>query len=228
MKQQLLSLYESRHDDFKSVRVTHPDEDMAGPFLMSPNDKYKNQQNRLLIVGQETFGWYYHLDDLAKQMTVYEDFNLGEEYYSSPFWNVIRKIERILGKEPYSSAWTNISKYDHNEWRPIGEFANTISKLDDILIQEIKIIQPKICLFFTGPSFDNRLENIYEGLQFAQVDTFDLRTLAKLVHPELPALTFRSYHPNYLRRSGIEGDFIKFVESLNSDRKSLLIQEKKY
>ena len=214
MKEQLLTAYQKRHADFKTVRAAYPDEDMAGPFLMSPNEKYATQPNRLLIIGQETYGWDYHVDDLTKQMEVYEKFNVGEEYYASPFWNVTRKVEKALGNEPYSCAWTNISKYDLDGGRAYGEYETTISTLDDVLLEEIKILKPNVCLFFTGPSFDNRIERLFDGVNFSSVADFNQRQLCRLEHADLPALTFRTYHPNYLRRSGQEADFIDFVVGL--------------
>ena len=59
MREQLLNVYNERHQDFKDVKNKFPDEDMAGPFLMSPTPIYDQQANPLLIIGQETFGWEY-------------------------------------------------------------------------------------------------------------------------------------------------------------------------
>jgi hypothetical protein len=214
MKDILLTAYSQRHTDFKTVRATYPDDDLAGPFLMSPNDKYAKQLNPLLIIGQETYGWSYHVDDLVKQMEVYEKFNVGEDYYASPFWNVTRKVEKALGNEAHSCAWTNFSKYDLDGGRAYGDYETTISTLDNVLVDEIRILQPKVCIFFTGPSFDNRIRNVFDGVSFEQVTDFDLRQLCQLKHADLPILTFKTYHPNYLRRSGQETDFIKFITDL--------------
>jgi hypothetical protein len=80
MKNELLSLYTKRQEDFKKVVERFPEDDLAGPFLMSPNPDYYTSPNKLLIIGQETNGWSYHIDDISKQMTTYEDFNVGVEY----------------------------------------------------------------------------------------------------------------------------------------------------
>jgi hypothetical protein len=76
----------------------------------------KITQNNLflfLAIGQETYGWEIFSDvvteeECAGMMSAYEDFNVGEKYYASPFWNVIRKIETALGNEP---CVTGIKKY---------------------------------------------------------------------------------------------------------------------
>ncbi|MGN7821111.1 hypothetical protein ACTJJB_13350 [Chitinophaga sp. 22536] len=98
-----------------------PDNALAGPFLMSPNAAYSNQKLRLLIVGQETCGWGDSAD-VAEQMEVYESFNIGENYRATPFWNMARKIERALGNEEYSCAWSNVSKFDLDGGRAYGKF----------------------------------------------------------------------------------------------------------
>ncbi|WP_129021337.1 hypothetical protein [Edaphocola flava] len=214
MKEQLLKAYQDRQADFKTVKAKFSDEDMAGPFLMSPNDKYAQQPFPLLIVGQETNGWDYHVDDLNKQMRVYENFNVGINYYASTFWNVTRKVEQALGNEPHTCSWTNISKFDLDGGRSYGEYETAIATLDNLLLTEIKIIKPKVCLFLSGPSFDGRLKNIFPDIEFAAVTGHSSRELSQLKHLDLPTFTFRSYHPNYLRRSGLEPEFINFIASL--------------
>ncbi len=214
MKQKLLSLYNSRHQDFVNLSSQYREVDLHGPFLMSPNSIYDKQKLPLLIIGQETYGWDKNIDDLSKQMDSYEKFNVAENYYSSPFWNIARKTEKALGNEQYSCAWTNISKYDGDGGRAYGEYEIAISTLDDLLIDEIQITQPKVCLFFTGPAFDNRLKTTFENIEFIEQQGWTTRQLCRLKHPCLPEHSFRAYHPNFLRRSGFESDFIKFVETI--------------
>jgi len=216
MRSQLLKLYQSQHNIFNEVRNQFPNDDLAGPFLVSPNNKYTLQKNQLLVIGQETKGWGYDIDDLNKQMEGYEKFNLGINYYASPFWNVTRKLEKAIGNEHYSSVWTNISKFDVSGKRAIGKHEVAISKLDNILIDEINILKPNVCIFFTGPSFDYRLKRIFPSLNFKAVDNFNKNNLCQLSHPNLPELSFRSYHPNYLRRSKKENSFLQFMTTLSN------------
>ena len=219
MKDKLLKAYQVRQEDFDFIIKENPEENMGGPILISPNEKYYKQPNPLLIVGQQTSGWDCCFDDqskeinLLKQMEVYEKFNLGKNYYSSPFWNVTRKVEAAIGNEPYSCAYTNINKFDHDGERPYSGYEKEIVVLDDILVTEIKIIKPKICLFFTGHSFDGRIRNIFSEVEFAKIEGWDWtpRQLSHLKHPDLPFLTFRTYHPRYLRQKGLETDFIEFL-----------------
>ena len=211
MKNELLELYSKRQKDFKSVLEKFPEDDLAGPFLMSPSPDYYNQPNRLLIIGQETNGWSYHIDDLEKQMKQYDDFNVGIEYYASPFWNITRKVETALDNKPYSCAWTNLNKFDLDAGRPYGEYEVEISKLDDILVSEINILKPDFCLFYTGPSFDYRIKKIFKDIEFIEIPNFTARQFCKLKHPDLPENSYRSHHPKSLRIRYIEDDFINYI-----------------
>jgi hypothetical protein len=214
MKSELLKAYEGRHAELKSVRAKFPNDNISGAILISPNEKYAKQSKPLLIIGQETSGWDYKNDNLVEQMKVSEDFNLGEQYYASPFWNVVRKVERVLGHEEYSCAQTNISKFDVEGGRAYGEHEIAISALDNLLVTEIDILQPKICLFFTGPNFDDRISKIFPNVEFVAVGNHPINQFSQLRHENLPLLTFRSYHPRYLRQSGQENNFIEFITSL--------------
>ncbi|GAI28337.1 unnamed protein product, partial [marine sediment metagenome] len=212
INEQLKQIYQSRINDFKQIVKKFPDDDLAGPILMSPNDLYVNQPKRLLIVGQQTNGWTYHVDDIDSQMKTYEEFNLGVDYYSSPFWNITRKLELTLGNVEYSCAWTNINKFDLDASRPYGDYEIEISKLDFILINEIDILKPDICIFFTGPSFDQRIKSIFKGVSFDSIDNWENRQLCRLKHEKLPQLTFRTHHPKSLRIRYLEDDFIDLIK----------------
>jgi hypothetical protein len=218
MKEQLTELYKNNIDNFKSVYNKFPNDKLCGPFLTSPGELYDKQPNKLLVVGQETNEWSDEIDDIEKQMGCYEEFNVGINYRSSPFWNVTRKLEKALGNEPYSCAWTNISKFDVNGKRPQGIHLEEIKRLDSTLVDEINILKPDICIFFTSISFDDRIFDTFPHVVFTAVDLWDMRQLSQLRHPSLPALTFRTYHPKYLRMKGMEEGFIKMMKFMKDKK----------
>lgn len=215
MKANLTALYETKKKDFVRIYNQFPaDSYLYGPFLMSPNDSYLNQKRKLLVIGKESNGWSCHVDDVEKQMGHYENFNVGETYYASPFWSITRYVEEAIGNDSLSCAWSNFSKFDVNQGSPYGEFEKAISTLDDLIIDEIKIVKPSVCIFFTGPTLDDRLKKVFEGVKFESCDDWSIRALSRLVHPNLPQHTYRVYHPNYLRRKHYEGKFIEFMGSI--------------
>jgi hypothetical protein len=66
-----------------------------------------------------------------------------------------------------------------------------------LLQAEIEITKPSVVVFFTGPSYDHRLASTFPGLSFETSS----RRLSRVFHPLLPRHSYRTYHPNYLRRS---------------------------
>ena len=84
--------------------------------------------------------------------------------------------------------------------------------MNGLLCDAFALLKPKVCLFFTGPDFDDRLRHTFHGLVYQPVAEWSERVLARLVHPALPANTFRTYYPNYLRRSGQEASFLEFMQ----------------
>jgi hypothetical protein len=215
MKDELLKVYQNRQADFINIMAQFPGKlNGHGPLLISPKEIYTTQQNPLLIVGQSTNEWDSNVEDIPKQMEVYEDFNLGKDQGNDPFWSVVRKVEKALGNEYYSCAWTNINKFDIGGENPSGEYATAIATLDDILVPEIKILKPKICIFLTGPDFDGRIKKIFPEIEFTEVEGYPIRQLSRLKHPDFPVLSFRTYHPGYLRRGKLEDGFIEFVKGI--------------
>jgi hypothetical protein len=214
MKEELFKLYSDSKDNFKDVVGAFPGDDLAGPFLMSPAQKYYNQKKPLLIVGQETNGWTYHVDEIQKQMDTYEEFQVGKGFDTTTFWNVARKVESVLGNEPHSCAWTNLSKFDLYGGKSYGKYEKMISTVDKILLEEIKIVNPKVCLFFTGPDFDMRLKKVFDGVIFEPIGDWNVKQFCRLIHPELPQYSFRSYHPKSLRLRRLENDLLDYLAKM--------------
>ena len=208
----LKELYKSKITEFKSIVEKFPTHNLMGPLLMSETKEYENSKLKLLIIGQETNGWGEYSENIEQGMEHYLSFNLGSEYYSSPFWNVTRKIENILGNNKYSCAWTNLNKFDDNSNRPEGEVAKKISEIDSLLIDEIKILKPDIVIFFTSHHFDDRIMNIFNGAEFNTLKDFTINHCSSIKHKDLPSFSFRTYHPNYLRRSGLENGFLDLIK----------------
>jgi hypothetical protein len=224
LRNELLTSYMNRTTDFQRIHELCKESDIAGPFLMSSNEAYPRQKSPFLVIGQETMGWEtcnYPItkEECERMMDFYEDFNVGEKYRSTPFWNTVRKIEDKLGNEPYTCEWTNISKYDLDSSRPDAEHEQIFSSVDNLLLDEIRILEPKVCVFFTGHSFDYRIKNIFNGVDFLPVNEFEVHQFCQLKHDKLPLLTFRTYHPKYLVMSGLAEDVIECIGKMSSDKR---------
>jgi hypothetical protein len=213
---ELFDFYSSHLMEFEAVsRWSTEHQKFNGPYLCSPGKEYCDSKLKIVIVGQETNGWTSHTD-VSKQMQTYSDFSLGKKYFSSPFWNVIRKIEKELNGEHYCCASLNLNKFDINGKPPREPFLTTIEKLDHILYDEIQLLKPDVVIFFTGPKYDRRISKLFNN-ELTEIDGFHKRKLAEMTLADKPFKIFRTYHPNYLRRTGLENQVIhQMVTSVNS------------
>lgn len=211
MNNELQKLYLSCLDDFKIFSDDNKKLDLCGPLCIKVGG-YAQQKTKLMIVGQETYGWCNSLT-LGEQLDTYEEFNFGSAYVSSPFWNITRKLERALRVDPYAIAWSNINRFDCGGSSPDGTaIEETIRSFDFILKEEIEILAPDACVLFTNRKYDNRLSDLFIGLVFADIDNLPASHFARLHHPSLPAFTIRAPHPKTIRMMSWENDFIEYIK----------------
>ena len=205
--------YTANHDRLVTVRESFGDTHLEGPLLMDL-DTYWRQSVKLMIVGQETNGWNCDYDDLQTLKKTYREFNMGERYYSSPFWNMTRKIEALIGLPAFSCAWTNLNRFDY-EGGPVPDHAvPKLSELDYFVREEVRLVSPHVCLFYTNYKYDARLAKVFSGLEFQKVEGLPFKHFCRLVHPMLPHHTYRTPHPRTIRTQRWEKPFLSVMESL--------------
>ena len=207
----LRELYQDNKIALDKVREAFINEDLEGPLLMELGNYYE-QSIKLFIIGQETNGWNCNYNDHNSLLKTYRNFNMGEHYYSSPFWNITRKIEDIIGVSRYSCAWSNINRYDHNRGEPKALILNEIRTLDYLVAEEISTIQPDVCLFFINRKYDYRLQELYPGIQMRAVEGLPFNHFVQLHHKSLPSYSFRTPHPKAIRLRKWEKAFIDVMK----------------
>jgi hypothetical protein len=184
---------------------------VSNPHLITAPPEYAKADVRLMVIGQQTFGYVGQLgqdlgaDPVGRLMDVYTDFRLGEHYRTSPFWAAAHQVYAHLNPKgpPAGFIWSNLIKVDQYGNRPDPAVEEECCDLFGVLTDEIALLQPDVVLFFTGPQYDQRLLTTFAGAKLLEVGTHPLRELARVEHPWLPAWTFRTYHPAYLRRRGL-------------------------
>jgi hypothetical protein len=205
----LLKLYESKINGLSSLNRELVDfGDYDGPFLMSPPcEDYRNSKKRLLVVGQETNGWVGErrangLDDIHKNMQVYKDFDFGgARFKNSNFFRYMTySAEQITDKNIF--MWTNVLKFGKKSGRgtPSEKVIAAERKFFNVLIDEIKIIDPTCVLFVSGPNYDSRIQKMIPDAEFLEVEGFGIRQIAKIKSVHLPMVSYRIYHPGYGNR----------------------------
>jgi hypothetical protein len=92
-------------------------------------------------------------------------------------------------------VWSNLVKVDQNGERPSAQVEAIISRYA-LVPREIAIIRPRAVFFLTGYTYDSRLQETFPGCQLEPVAP----AIDRVLHSDLPNASFRTYHPNYLRR----------------------------
>jgi len=198
MNQRLYSLY---HAAVAELDLALPvGAGISRPLLLYVPDAYHAAAIKLMIVGQETAGWCEPGDTVDTLLAVYCGFDLGRKCRRSHFWQAAHKVYRGLNPQGPERAflWSNLVKVDQCERRPEPAVEEAVSRLG-LLPAEIAITQPDAVIFFTGPRYDDRLRSTFPGLSLNPV----LPAVARVEHTSLPAPSYRTYHPRYLRRSGL-------------------------
>lgn len=176
-------------------------DNVSSPLLIRVPEGYESNPRKLMVVGQQTFGWGSpeHSGTVEKLMEGYGEFDLAASYRPSPFWTASHELHKALNPDspPRTFLWSNLVKVDQEGRRPDPAVEDAVARLD-LLAMEIEVTQPDVVVFFTGPSYDLRLAATFAGIGFTEIAP----GITTLKHPILPARSFRTYHPAYLRRSG--------------------------
>ena len=139
---------------------------------------------------------------------VYEVFKFAETQPAtrrSPFWCAFRELNETRREARF--IWSNLFRVDFNEQSVLVAPESTQREIREaqrgLLSDEIGILGPLVVVFFTGPRYDHELEAEFPGVRFCPIEgSSSTRKLARLEHARLPYDSVRTYHPNYLKKSG--------------------------
>ena len=188
------------------------------PLLMKVTEEYCRAPLRILFYGQETEGWgpdpTQSLDcfiggglPVERLVDFYGafDFAATSPRRKSPFWRAFREFRTMEGS---SLLWNNLckvafasaGKYSFLK-APIERKTEFVRQQTQLLREEVRILLPHAVIFVTGPHYDHILNQVFETEGIEQVMPNATSTeLGRLVSRYLPALSFRTYHPGFLRR----------------------------
>jgi len=198
----------------------------TNPLLLNVNEKkYINSDIKVLILGQETNNWGDNFcDSINETLEIYNDFyNSGyaTNSYGGHFWNGFNRfgslLENKFQNKKISYLWSNVIRIGASG-RNLNYPENYIYKIEtatfNILEKELEILKPDIILFISGPNYDNNIRKILKDVEFINCDEgFTKRQIAKLKFKNHKNI-FRTYHPNYLWRKGINKYFQTIINSI--------------
>ena len=183
----------------------------ANPMMLSLDDEALLKSTKLIMIcGQETWGWDDFGATVAHSMMKYHRFFIDEEFYTgyrkSAFWKAFRFLQQGLRAayrgQAVSFVWQNLSKLGRNDGKTgvTAEIRSLERNYFPVLAAELKILQPDVVVFLTGPNRDRDILFHFPDASFEQAgEEANLRKRAWVSSPSLPRATLRLYHPSYFR-----------------------------
>lgn len=179
MARDLRALYERHLSDLSALLERH--RETSYPHLINPSPAYSAAQRRLVFVGQQTAGWEPN-DAIAAAIDRDPEAHLIPrmlELYAqalpklkrSPFWWAVRQVQQSLTPNAPSDAsvWANLVKVDQAKQRPPAEVDRDWFEQFNVLAPEMRILQPDVAIFFTGPHYAQRLLESFPGARIVPV-----------------------------------------------------------
>jgi hypothetical protein len=221
---QLKTLYENKWKDLTSEADKIKGIKPAHPLLIKVNDNYEKADIKVMIFGQETFGWNGDfpskkgIDFLMNDYDCYLNNNTQDYFYKGrvkrknkrTFWNrsnfkyFQEQLEKHFKDKNVEFLWNNLSKIGKNgkgkQTDEIKELENTYF---NVLKKELEILKPDIIIFVTGPTRDRILTSKLNTTLEHCSPQYKTRQLAKVIFNDITnadnkeILAFRTYHPRY-------------------------------
>jgi hypothetical protein len=225
--QELLKLYQSNwnslSEKLEEIKTSALPTKPTNPLLIrvGNEEKYFNSDIRVMIFGQETNDWGNDFqNNIENTLSIYDDF-FNSNYcfkYGGQFWNGISRFLKILEDQNPNKAiefvWNNVVKIGKSGGK--GMPPNYIYQIEQenfsILKNEVEILEPNLILFLSGPNYDSILSNQFDNPDFEKIENYSQRQIAKIKLENID-FTFRTYHPNFLWRNGINDYFNEIINT---------------
>ena len=238
MNKQLLELYSGIHPILSDAVGKWNDDASHGirisnPWLLHVSDKYANAAKRVMLIGQEPWGWkgQYSKEKsaewLMEKYRVFIDHQTTKgEYRPSPIWNLYRNIIE-WGRESNTHVISNnigklcyVKKNKDGKWKAgTHGFHETVNRLMiPIFRKEIEICQPDIIIFVCGKDYEHKYIREWLGdYEAVGVEGISKEKLAELRFNDsslhLPKV-IRTYHPRYLQMNKNKTNWGKEIYSI--------------
>ena len=206
----LLDLY-SRHWEnlLLNGKSLAPDFPTNPMLLWLDEDHFSTAAKRIIICGQEPWGWDGFGTSIEEGMKSYRRFFVEEQFYpgygQSAFWKAFRFLKAAICKlfpdDQCYFIWQNVSKMGRNDGNTgvTDEIRQLERKCFPVLREEMALLKPDVVVFLTGPNRDWDITFHFPDATFTPLAGYSTRQMARVRSAALPATTLRLYHPNYYR-----------------------------
>ena len=167
--------------------------------------EYEQSPIRLLVIGQETHGWWGEWDgNLTKDRIdwlrgQYREFDRGRDFHS-PFFQAATVLQQRLNPsaDPFGFMWLNLYICDQNK-RLAAKSVTEALRSVSLLRQEIGVLRPDAVVFFAGRAYEYAITH----RQYFPDAVFcpHSRLWSEVRASGLPKAAAKTYHPKYLRLS---------------------------
>ncbi|MCK9169758.1 MAG: hypothetical protein M0P01_05025 [Treponema sp.] len=236
---ELLKNYRSVHNNKKmrSLVAKHNahcrgkkrDEMIVCPLFLYANDEYLKADLKIMVFGQETYGWecrkskdekdasdYSKCTDVKDIIANYKWVfsNKDSEYATNGkscrgvFFQEMRlltsKVKRLDENKKVAAIWNNVNKLGQDSAGTGQDIYSTITKVyfNKLVEKEIEILKPSVCIFLSGPNYDDIIADVLPDTEWIEQQGLDKRQFALLKLNKFPGiLALRTYHPRYLYQS---------------------------
>ena len=226
-------------DNWQQLIENGKEKEAANPLLIKVSNSYIEADLKVMIFGQETYGWNGTLGDkntdIEFLMSDYDAYLHNDEKYefhyknrlkrkrSRSFWsrkNFLFFQEKLKYKGVKTSfLWNNLAKIGNSasaKNNGLGKQSKAIKKLEESYFQvfeeELEILNPDLIIFRTG----NRHIPNSTSAKLTKVNPATTVKLEKF--PNI--LAIKSYHPN--SRVFSKESKYKVLEVINSEFKELM------
>ena len=240
----LKSVYQEYWDRLLDAIPTLTEEEfkqLSNPFLVKPLPAYHKAKRKVLFVGQETNGWdcfqitldrFNYKDRSARRDEIieylqwmYEDLRFHRKWDHTPFWKGVRRLYKAICPREEDDAFLNtqLVRFDLGEKRPPQHIEDALQKEYNVLPGEISALAPDVIVFVTGPYYDERLRETFRNvrrlgdhMKFEAIAGFNENALARIIHPDLPYHTYRTYHPRHSLQMNEKTVFIPIENTISA------------
>jgi hypothetical protein len=229
INQRLKSLYEREAGEESGI-FRH--EGLSAPMLIKFADEeaVENADVRLMFFGKETQDWFPSTDSIGSVMDGYRKFFNDFDNYeqvpedvphcwqmqkkSSGFWRVLMKMKNAVAEQlpnkKISYIWNNIVKANYGYGKKVPSTVYSIIRDANrrIILGECDIVKPDIIVFFTGPDYDKKIDDVFKDVSRGDTqvkkDVIEIdgnKNALAAVHLPRGGVACVTYHPRGLETS---------------------------